>query len=408
MSKYNFCRFFFIFCFFFPFSLFANYTSKGQAYIFQNQIQLAKTTAFQNAQKNLLEKALLEKLSQDEWNNYQEVIKNRIFINPSQYIVMIEVLSEKKERNSYFYRIKGDVLVEKIISEIFTENIKHQKRKAFLFYSFFNDKPYFIDNLQVKYFFQQLELELKSISLDFNPFLNRTLNKRWEYLKKLEESYVLESSKDTEKILKDISLEKKILKEKILQNLNSQGYSTVIFLHISEPTIDLDNFVFKKKELLFEVTIYDLELDLEVKKKNIRLPFFSNTRANTLAHQNDIKKNIKKFSLFFLDYLNHYFYSYYFQQKNQKYDIILYNYSQIEEQIIQSALKNLEGYQRLVTQETRNRLNITYYSDISSTRLPYTILGALKKLEFPTKLKEEDFLQMSFTKIKNKNEIPTE
>ena len=155
----------------------------------------------------------------------------------------------------------------------------------------------------------------------------------------------------------------------------------------------------KKKELLFEVVIYDLELDLEVRKENISLPFFSNTRANSLEHQNDIKQNIKNLSTFFLDYLNNYFYSYYFQQKNQKYDIIFYNFSKIEEQIIQAALKNLEGYRRLITQKTRNRLSITYSSDVSSARLPYVILSTLEKLEISTELKKEDFLQIGFTKL---------
>ena len=245
MNKYKFYRFFFIFIFFFPFYLFANYTGTGQAYVFQDELQLAKNQAFYNAQKNLLEKALLEILSQSEWNDSQDIIKNSILKNPDNYIIKAEILVEKEERNSYFFQIKGDILIEQIIAEIFTAKIQHQKKKVFLLYSFFNNEPYFLDAPQVRYFFQQLNLELKEVFLATNPFLNRIWNRQWEHLKEAENYQLLEASDDKVKILEDT------FKKQILQDLSSQGYSSVIFFHLAEPTTDLDKFVFKKKRTSF-------------------------------------------------------------------------------------------------------------------------------------------------------------
>ena len=384
---------FFLFSFLQP--IFASLIGEGRAYIFRNQVHEARKQAFENAKNDILLQSIRKKLATETIERNWVVLRQDILANTNKYLRRIKVLSDQRQEYSYFFKIRAEVLTKNIDSYLQKQNFieAHNHKKVFVIY-FPNRNSYSINTPEVRYFFKNLQSNYTKISLTQDIGLNKPWSDKKLFLDKLA---IFEATRD----LAQVADKSKLFLDSILADLRQRGYQAAVFIDL---TLSKDNshhgnkFVFSKKNLALNIKIYDLDIGL-VQAKNIRLPFFSNNKKNDMGVA--LTNIITEGKDFFVSFLDDYFGSYYFQWDNKKYYITFNNFNQLEEQSIKDILVNLRGYKNLFSQRSRNKLNISYYSSLSSERIYQLMSAALKEAQIDIQLQSQNSDTISFNKISN-------
>ena len=384
---------FFLFSFSQP--IFASLIGEGKAYIFSNQVHVARQQAFENAKNDILLQSIRKKLATETIERNWIALRQDILANTNKYLRRIKVLSDQRQGYFYFFQIQAEVLTKNIDSYLQKQNFieLNNHKKVFVIY-FPSLNSYSINTPEVRHFFKNLQSNYTKISLTQDIWLN----KLWSEEKLLlDQLAIFEATRD----LAQVADKNKLFLDSILADLRQQGYHAAVFIDLAllkDNLLHGNKFVFSKKNLALNIKIYDLDIGF-VQAKNILLPFFSNNKKNGMSVA--LTNIITEGSDFFVSFLDDYFGSYYFQWDNKKYYITFNNFNQLEEQSIKDILVNLRGYKNIFSQRSRNKLKISYYSRLSSERIYQLMSVALKEAQIDIQLQSKNSDTISFNKISN-------
>ena len=344
------------------------FQGQGSAFIFGDNINLARKQAFYNAKRDIINQQINQFLSQASNNKEKVALEKYIFSKADVYLKQVNILEATIRNQEYILKIQAlvnDQILRADLLENGILNITKEPEKVFIFYYPQNDNS-FTNSSQVAQIFLNT---IKEIKKEFN----------WVY----------SDAQNNNLIDLDFPTITEILKD--------NDYNSLIVVDLYPLNETEEDFVFQKYGIGLNASIYELGIN-EINQNIIQLPFYSNAKKETLGQKEYFNFYAKYLAQLFSNYANNYLSNYYKTDKSIKYTLELDNFNKQELELMNALLKDLEGYEKSSLQLLGNKAKIIYFSFLSSDRLYYNVVSLMNEAEIYFQLQERSYLTIHFSK----------